>query len=439
MTEGVTMSSKETERINVMEKLIRGEIKHSQASKILAISIRQSKRLKKRYKQSGTKGLVHQGRGRPSNCQIEASNIASAITIVKKDYADFGPTFAHEKLTERDSITFSVERLRQAMIKEGLWRSKRRKDNQNHPSRDRRSCFGELVQLDGSPHKWFEDRAPACTLIAYIDDATSNVLYAEFVKSESTWSYFTTFKAYLNQHGKPLALYSDKHGVFRINASKDGSAYASDSHGHTQFGRAMARLKITMIHANSPQAKGRVERLFQTLQDRLVKELRLQGISSMEAGNLFLPKFLKAHNAKFAVAPMEPTNMHRQLMAHDNLEKTLSIQEERWLSKTLTCQYENKIYQVQTEQSAYILRNVKVLVSEAKDGVVTIFYKNKPLSYSIVKKYPKAIDVDAKQLNHVMDKVKAKRSFPKPAPNHPWRKTFIKSNNTEERSLVCQR
>jgi len=439
MNKGVTMSQKESERIDVMEKLMRREMKHRHASQLLGVSIRQSKRLKKRYKQSGIQGLPHKSRGQASNRQIAPSDIDAVMAIVKRDYADFGPTFAHEKLKEKGLVSFSVERLRQAMTAEALWKPKRRRKGKNHPSRSRRSCIGELVQIDGSPHKWFEDRGPACTLIAYIDDATSHVAHAAFVSSESTWSYFETIKAYIQSHGKPLALYSDKHGVFRINASKEGSAYASDSHGYTQFGRAMTTLGIVVIHANSPQAKGRVERLFETLQDRLVKELRLQGISTMEAGNQFLPAFLKGHNRKFAVIPNESENLHRPLHENEALDVILTLHEERTLSKTLTCQYQNKVYQVHTEQSAYILRHVKVLVSEARDGTVTLFYKGKPLDYSIVQFHPKTMDADAKDVNPTVDRIKKERVHPKPAPNHPWRQSLHYHKHAEERSLVSQR
>ncbi len=438
MKEGVTMSHIEIERIGIMERLIRGEIKHEQASQLMGLSIRQCKRLKKKYKEQGTEGIVHKSRGMPSNRRIKPQDVLSVMAEVRNTYHDFGPTLAHEKLHEKGLVSFSVERLRQAMIKEGIWKAKSRKMIKNHPLRTRRSCLGELIQLDGSPHKWFEDRGPGCSLIAYIDDATSKWLYAKFVNSESTWSYFETMKDYILKYGKPLALYSDKHGVFRINASKDGSAAASDSHGYTQFGRAMNDLNIGLIHANSPQAKGRVERLFGTLQDRLVKDLRLEGISNMAAGNKFLPTFLESYNKKFSVTPAEPTNMHRCLNAHENLDAIFTIQDERILSKTLTCQHENILYQIKTKQSAYILRHVKILVSQSQDKTVTINYKGKSLDYDIVLSQPKSIDAGAKELNHAVDAIKATVVSAKPSPTHPWRKFVINNKNTKERNLVYQ-
>jgi Fe-S cluster biogenesis protein NfuA len=201
----------------------------------------------------------------------------------------------------------------------------------------------------------------------------------------------------------------------------------------------MDTLGIAMIHANSPQAKGRVERLFETLQDRLVKELRLQNISSMESGNAFLSRFLETHNNKFAVEPTDPVDMHRPLRAHENLKTILSLQEERFLSKTLTCQYQNIVYQIETKQSAYIMSHAKVLVVEAQDGTVALHYKGQALSYSIVKVHPKTIDADAKQINQVVDKIKARQtSHHKPAPNHPWRRYSNKNLPVKEMSLTCQ-
>lgn len=433
MNQGVTMSNKEIARISVMEKLKLCELNHSQASKLLGISIRQSKRLKRKYILNGALGLAHQSRGKPSNIKISEVDVEKVIAIIKKDYADFGPTFAHEKLVSRNCISFSVERLRQAMIKAGLWQEKHRKKERNHPTRERRPCIGELVQIDGSPHRWFEGRGMACTLIAYIDDATSKVMSGLFVDSESTWSYFDVTERYINKHGKPLAFYSDKHGVFRINASKDGVALAKDSHGDTQFGRAIKNLGIKIIHAHSPQAKGRVERLFETLQDRLVKEMRLLNISTIADANAYLPKYLEAHNLKYAVKPKEVANLHTALDKSENLAQIFTKQEERFLSKTLSCQYKNKLYQVNTKKSAYLLGNVKVTVLEAKDGSVSLIYKGKILDYSIIKKQPKTIDADHKEINPIVDKIKAKHIHLKPAPNHPWRRLPI---SNKERSLV---
>ena len=229
------------------------------------------------------------------------------MTLVRENYIDFGPTFASEKLAEDHGLKVSRETLRKWMQDAGMWLSRKQRRTFHQP-RLRRECFGELIQIDGSDHHWFEDRGPACTLLVFIDDATSTLMHLQFVKSESTFSYFGALERYLEAHGRPVAFYSDKHTVFRV--AQQG---AQSGHGMTQFGRALNELSIEILCANSSQAKGRVERANRTLQDRLVKELRLAGISDMEDANAFLPDFMERYNARFAKAPRRPDDLHRAL------------------------------------------------------------------------------------------------------------------------------
>jgi hypothetical protein len=284
-----------------------------------------------------------------------------------------------------------------------------------------------------------------CTLLAYIDDATSSIVYAKFVKSESTWSYFEATKQYFRDLGKPLALYTDKHSVFRVNVSKDGQSATTDSNGDTQFSRALKSLDVAIIYAQSPQAKGRVERLYKTLQDRLVKELRLANISDIEAANLFLPEYLAGHNARFAVDPKDFTNMHRPLETNDNLDSVFLLQETRVLSKTLTCQYKNKAYQIHTKKATYRLRNATVTVSEARNGDIFLSCEGQALDYSIIETRPKNKDSDSKNLNEIVDGIKAKATrnptqkqavtpkIPyKPPEDHPWRTYRQRAQNLSE-------
>jgi hypothetical protein len=400
---------------------------------MLGLSKRQCQRLKKRYESGSAAGICHKGRGASSNRKIKDAEIEKAIKIIGEKYRDFGPTLAYEKLKAEGKISFGVEILRRSMIAAGLWQAKRRKVRRNHTTRERRDCFGELIQIDGSLHKWFEDRGKMCTLLAYIDDATSSVVYAKFVESESTWSYFEATKNYLSAYGKPLAIYTDKHSVFRINASKDGQSAASDSQGDTQFSRALKSLGIEIIYAHSPQAKGRVERLYQTLQDRLVKELRLANISDIESANAFLPKYVAGHNRHFAKDPKDSVNMHRPLTADDNIEQVFLIQEQRYLSKTLTCQYKNKSYQIHHDKANYTLSGAKITISEDRQGSVSLYYGSKKLRYSVLETKPLNKDADTKSLNGIVDKLKAAQaatsikkkvsSTPsyKPPDSHPWR------------------
>jgi hypothetical protein len=289
------------------------------------------------------------------------------------------------------------------MIAGGLWETKKRKQARVHQLRERRSCEGELVQIDGSPEYWFETRGEKCCLLVFVDDATGKLLWLEFCHSESTMSYFRATNGYLLLYGRPLAFYSDKHGVFRVNKARDGMT--DESTGITQFGRAIAELGITPIFANSPQAKGRVERMNETLQDRLIKELRLRNISTIEAANAYAPEFMKKFNQQFAVVPKDATNWHRPLLASHNLAHILTIQETRVVAKNLSIQYNNLVYQVQTKRSAYTLRGKKIVVREDMDGQITLWDNAEKLAYTTLKQQPKGVVADSKRVNEVMNMI----------------------------------
>ena len=305
------------------------------------------------------------------------------------------------------------------MITNGLWTDKKVKKQRVYQLRKRRSQEGELVQMDGSPHDWFEGRGPYCTLVLCVDDATSKVLEGLFVPSEAIWTYFSLVKKYFTRRGRPAAFYVDKHSVFRVNAVE-----ALTGEGITQFGRAMQELGIEMIFANSPQAKGRIERMNKTFQDRLVKELRLRGISTTEAANAFLPEFIEDLNNRFAVVPQSPNNAHRPLLKEHDLELIFTIKSFRVLSKNLTFQYNSTIYQIHSDRQSYALRKASVCIREKEDGTITVIYKDKPLVFSIYNCQQKQGEiVDSKRLNEVMDNLqnKSEKAKYKPSNNHPWR------------------
>jgi len=453
MQKDITMSNKEANQVEVFTLLKNKRIKQKKVAQVLGLSTRQVRRKLIKFKREGVKGLIHASRGRRSNNQISEDEVAMAIKVIKEKYHDFGPTFAHEKLTKHHGVTFSVEKLRQAMIADGIWRPKRRKAPISHQMRERRECEGELVQLDGSPHDWFEGRGNVgvCTLLVYIDDATGKLLHLEFCESESTWSYFSATKRYFERRGKPLAFYSDKHGVFRVNSSKAGSAATSDSVGLTQFGRAMKELGVELIYAHSPQAKGRVEKANQTLQDRLVKEMRLLRISSMKAGNHYLPKFIQWFNQTYAKQPKLPVNVHRPLTKQENLKEVFTKRETRILSKNLTCQYQHNLYQIQTKRPTYALRKATVEIREDMQGELTIWYKGKKLDYTIYEQLPKAKITNIKQVNHKVDQLRKNVSKPfhpknarKVPATHPWKNFVISQKqqvtNYQKRTfLLCEK
>ena len=339
------MSAKELSRLEVMQRLSGKRMSQKEAGKILGLSTRQIKRLLKRYRQDGAVGLVSRHRGRKANNRLSEEVKRKALNLLKTKYQDFGPTLAHEKLVEKDKLKLSDESVRKLMIAEGLWKARKAKKVVVHQLRARRACFGELVQIDGSPHDWFEGRAERCTLLVFIDDATGKLLQLLFVESESFFSYAQTAEAYFRQSGKPVAFYSDKHGIFRVNVPSTGTGTAL-----TQFGRAMQELDIQIICANTPQAKGRVERVIQTLQDRLPKEMRLRKICSQQAGNAYLPEFLADFNQRFAEEPRSDVNAHRPLSPKDELARILSWQETRCLSKNLTLQFYKTVYQIQSKR-----------------------------------------------------------------------------------------
>lgn len=425
----ISMSMKETGRITILEKLMKKEIKQKHASQILCLSVRQVRRLVKRYKGLGVNGIPHQLRGRVGNRKIEEAKLSQITDIIRTKYFDFGPTLAHEKLSKHHGIRISRETLRKAMITSHLWHSKQRTYVELHQMRERRNCEGELVQLDGSPHDWFEGRSPKCTLLVFIDDATGKLKHLKFVVSESTGSYFMATKEYLLFHGKPLAFYLDKHGVFRVNTTKSGTARVEDSNGLTQFGRAMKELSIELIFAGTPQAKGRVERVNQTLQNRLIKEMRLQGVNTIEQGNQYLSEFVVEFNRKFAVVPKDKANLHRPLMSHEKLDQILSEQHTRILSRQLTLSYQNQIYQIKTDRPTYAMRYAPVIIRRDMHKI-TIEYKGKQLNYTILKQQPKSEIVDSKHINLAVDHVRQERIYhPEkahiPKLNHPWRQPFL--------------
>jgi transposase len=417
MDELLQMSTKELGRVEVMQKLSEKRMSQSEAGRVLNLSTRQIKRLLKTYRKKGAAGLVSGQRGRPShNCLAEDVK-KRALNLLKTKYKGFGPTLAHEKLVEKDKLKLSDESVRQLMIAEGLWKARKVKKVVTHQLRERRACFGELIQIDGSPHDWFEGRTAACVLLVFIDDATGKLVQLLFVDSESFFSYGQAAESYFKQYGKPVAFYSDKHSIFRVNVPSTGTGAAL-----TQFGRAMLELDIQIICANTPQAKGRVERVIQTLQDRLPKEMRLRQLKSRDEGNAYLPEFLADFNQRFAEPPRSDVNLHRPLTAIEDLARILTWQETRTLSKNLTLQFHKTVYQVQSKRPSYALRNAQVTVCVNPQEQITILYNGKSLPYTIFNQQAHQAEVvSAKQLALAL---KEKRLPSKPAPDHPWRTGF---------------
>ncbi|MBO9108462.1 MULTISPECIES: ISNCY family transposase [Agrobacterium] len=415
----ITMSERDLRRIEVLSKVIAGRMTMVSAAHVLALSERQVRRLLDRIQTGGAASIRHKAIGRPSNNRINDGIRDYAVALVRESYADFGPTLATEKLAERDGLQVSRETVRNWMVDAGLWLSRKQRRTFHQP-RLRREAYGELVQIDGSEHRWFEDRGPACSLLVFVDDATGRLMQLRFVRSESAFTYFEALALYLKRHGAPIAFYSDKHSVFRV-AKKD----AKGGQGMTQFGRALCELNIEILCANSSQAKGRVERMNRTLQDRLVKDLRLAGIDTMDAGNAFLPDFMEDYNARFAVVPARSDDLHRPVnLAPDRLSDILCKREQRYVGSQLTFSYERKRIMLEETDVTRGLVGKYVETYAYADDRLDVRWRGYSLPYTVFDKDQRvthAAITENKRLGDVLAYIKERQDEP-PAPE-------VKSNS----------
>lgn len=424
------MSDKEILRGQLMAQLVEGKLDQQSAATRLAITVRQVKRLKHNFLKEGIAGLISKKRGQVSNRRTPACLTAQVASLIGARYADFGPTLAAEKLSEVHGIHLSVETVRQQMIATGYWKPKRGQSIRTHPLRDRRPRRGELIQIDGSPHDWFEGRAPICCLLVFIDDATSALTDLQFVDVETTLGYMAALERHIGRYGVPAALYSDRHSIFRVNPLK-----SLPTDAQTQFARALEQLGIEGIQANSPQAKGRVERANQTLQDRLVKEMRLQGINDQASANLWLPGFMADFNRRFAVEPAVSVDAHAPYQGDmDSLQGILSVQQERSLSKNLSCQFEKETLQVTSIEQGLAMRGAKVTVHRHGDGRLELRWQGKILAFERRqrssrqdKKVEQSATVDGKELNTRVNTVLTKRDLNVLAKKHLLKTTAQES------------
>ncbi|MCA1248904.1 ISNCY family transposase [Massilia sp. MS-15] len=413
------MTAKDVLRSQVMAQVVEGKLDQASAASRLGISVRQVKRLKRRLQDEGTQGLLSKKRSVPSNRRTPPDVMAKAIALIGKHYADFGPTLACEKLQELHEIKLSVETVRQAMLGAGLWKARRGAGIRTHAIRERRARRGELIQIDGSPHDWFEGRAPRCCLLVFIDDATSELMALRFVDTETTLGYMGLLEQYVLEHGLPAAIYSDRHSIFQVNRGDRQDV----SHTQTQFARALEQLGIEGIQANSPQAKGRVERANQTLQDRLVKEMRLQGIDSQEQANAWLPQFMRALNRRFAVTPSLPSDAHVPYAGTEAaLRRILSIHSPRRLSSNLSCQLDGLLYQVQPADRGLALRGADVTIVTNPASPTEVLWQGRILPHTLSSKAIRQQEaVDGKEVNRKVDRALNRRTPPQPV-GHPWKK-----------------
>jgi transposase InsO family protein len=371
---GRTLSVKEADRLAVIQRVMAKELTQSEGAAVLRVSVRQIKRLVKVVRAQGAAGLISKHRGRVSNHRIAAPERTRVLALVRERYADFGAVLAHEYLKRDHGFEASAQTLRTWMIEDGLWTPSRQRAKRVHSPRPRRACLGELVQIDGSHHDWFEGRSTRCCLIAFIDDASGRVLGARWSPSETTQAYFDVLCACVQRHGAPLALYSDRHAIFTKHDPQDPVP--------TQFERALLQLDIEPIQAHSPQAKGRVERLFQTLQDRLCKALRLAHINDLNAANLWLDAYLARHNEQFAVCPRDSLDAHRPYRdTPEALQRICALHHQRQLNAHLSCQFENQFLQIHPHQDHLPKGPAQVDIVDYGNGHLEVLYRGHVLNH----------------------------------------------------------
>ena len=393
-------SQKELDRAEFLKQIENGKMTQIDAARMLGISDRQMRRIVRRFRMYGIQGIK---RIRVESKRKFSEDFRKKVKkLLEETYPTFGPTLAGEMLEIDQGLKVNKETIRQWMKEAGLWKGKRRRSSHIHQSRERRACFGELVQIDGSPHDWFEGRAEKCCLLVAIDDATSVIVAAHFVESECSLGYMNLMRKHIEVYGRPFAYYSDKHTIFKIAKPECVDGRLED----TQVHRAMRELGIQLICASSPQAKGRVERANLTLQDRLTKMMRLKGISSIAGGNKFLPDFIKRHNEKFAVSAAHPENMHKPVhLDQDALRRILSTYTTRILTKNLEFSLKGQKYQIKTKTHGRRLMHKAIKIHTHMDGKMEVWADNMPLEFSMLPQAFKVYEADSKEINIVMDRL----------------------------------
>ncbi len=404
----IEMSLREVKRLKVIQETLDKHITQKDAASMIRLCERQVRRLVKVVREEGDSGVVHKARGKTSTRKTPEKFRDKTLSIYKHKYNGFGPTLASEKLSELDGILVSKETLRKWLIEVGLWKRKR-KGTSHRQWRPRKECFGEMVQMDGSEHDWLEGRGPELVLMGYIDDATNNV-FGRFYDYEGTMPAMESFKFYVRKYGLPISVYLDRHTTYKSNGKLTPEEELKGmTEPKSQFERALEELGVEVIHAYSPQAKGRVERLFGVLQDRLVKEMRLRGIKTANEANDFLKEYLPVYNRKFRMCPGNSTNAHVQLPKHFNLDNYLCIKTERTVRNDNTIAHKGRLYQIEEDAAK------KVIVQERLDGSMRVTCKRVSLRYREILERPK------KETIKTVDRRKFRRPST-PAKNHPWKR-----------------
>ena len=420
----VRMTGRELRRLKVVQAVLERRLVQREAAELVGLSERQVRRLVKRVREQGEVGVIHRSRGRSSNRRMSDRLKKKVLWLYRHQYWDFGPTLAAEKLWERDQIKISRETLRVWLLAERLWR-RRRKRSRYRCWRERKPCFGQMVQMDGSHHDWLEGRGPQVVLMGYIDDAT-NTVFARFYDYEGTLPALDSFRRYIRQYGIPQSVYVDTYKTYRATKRLTVEEQLRGvAEPQSQFERALGELGVEVIHAHSPQAKGRIERLFGTFQDRLIKEMRLAGVCTLEGANRFLRWYLPKYNRRFSLRPKERVNLHHQIPRGLDLDSIFSVREERVVRKDFTLVYHGQWYQI--EEPPVGVRMKAVTIEQRLDGRRHILYHGRELKYRKIPIRPsRPKEQKATRLHRPYI----------PPPDHPWRRFQISSETGEKQPLL---
>jgi len=413
----IIMRQKELKRLHVVHKVLEGELTQVEGAEILSLSERQIGRIVKRIREEGDTGIQHRSRGKESHRRLPKKLKDRVVGLYVQKYKGFGPTFTSEKLSEIDAIALSKETVRKWLLEAGQWQ-KNRKPRTHRQWRERKWHCGQMVQMDGSHHDWFEGRRTKCVLMGYIDDATGRI-FCRFYEYEGTIPAMDSFKRYIKAHGLPMSVYFDKHTTYKSTAEPSIEDEINGTEPLSEFGRAVRELGVELIHAHSPQAKGRVERMFNTLQDRLVKEMTLRGINTIEEANRYLKSYLTSHNRRFAVKPKEQNDLHREVPRGLNLDTILCIKTERTLRNDFTIAHNGKLYQIQEA-----VRSKKVLVEQRVNGRILITHNGMSVKF-------KEILIRPEQKQKPIYRVR-KRKVHIPSADHPWRKWNYRASDKQQ-------
>jgi transposase len=408
--ETLIMSVKERKRMVLLAQVKEGSMSIAQAGRVMGVCYRQAKRIWHRFKKAGDAGLLHQGRGKPGPRRKKDVWRARVLARYQERYPDFGPTLAAEKM-HQEGLEVDHETLRRWLLEKGLW-SLGRKGRKHRSWRERKECFGQMVQMDGSHHDWFEGRREKAVLMVMVDDATNRTV-ARFFEEESTRAAYDVLEVWAKEHGLPSSLYVDRDSIYRCERVATVAEQVAGKEPRTQFGRAMEELAVELILAHSPQAKGRVERRNGLLQDRLVKEMRLEGVNDLKSANTFLErKFLPALNKKFNVQARSAVDVHRRVPG--NMDEVLSWEHPRVVAKDWTVAWEGRWFQIAAAHERMSLVDCKVIVRHLRCGEVQLLYEGKKLHWSPLPARPQRVKEEPRLVGRT--------SLFKPKKDHPWRK-----------------